>query len=110
MMFGGGPPGGGFRGPGGTGGPGGRFDSDEVLGKVYDSRVIAQLPKYLLPVKKWIGIGAGGMLVRTFTTLATPYLVGIATNYIVNGNLGGLNIFAIIFIAISVVMGFGQYW
>jgi ABC-type multidrug transport system fused ATPase/permease subunit len=110
-MFHGGPPGGGFRGPpGGPGGPGGHFDSDEVLGKVYDSRVIAKLPRYLLPVKKWIGIGAGGMLVRTFATLATPYLVAIATNDIVAGNLGGLNVIAIIFVAISVVMWFGQYW
>jgi ABC-type multidrug transport system fused ATPase/permease subunit len=110
-MFHGGPPGGGFHGPpGGPGGPGGHFDSDEVLGKVYDSRVIAKLPKYLLPVKKWIGIGAGGMLVRTFTALATPYLVGIATNDIVKGNLGGLNIIVIIFAAISLVMWIGGYW
>jgi ABC-type multidrug transport system fused ATPase/permease subunit len=110
-MFHGGPPGGGFRGPpGGPGGPGGHFDSDEVLGKVYDSRVIAKLPRYLLPVKKWIGIGAGGMLIRTFATLATPYLTGIATDYIVKGNLGGLNIIAIILVAISVIMWFGGYW
>jgi len=106
-MFGGGPPGGGFRGPPG---PGGRFDSDEVLGKIYDSRVVAKLPRYLLPVKKWLGIGAVGMLVSALTTLATPYLVAIATNDIVAGNLGGLNIVAIIFVAISVVMWFGGYW
>jgi ABC-type multidrug transport system fused ATPase/permease subunit len=112
MMFGGGPPGGGFRGPGGPGGPGpgGRFDSDEVLGKVYDSRVIAKLPKYLLPVKKWIGIGAGGMLIRTVVTILTPYLTGVATDNIVNGNLGGLNMVAIILVAISAVMWFGGYW
>jgi hypothetical protein len=61
----------------------GRFDSEDILGKAYDSRVIGRLPAYLLPVKKWIGIGAIGMVVRTFATLATPYLVGIATNYIV---------------------------
>ena len=54
----------------------GGFDSDEVLGKVYDSRVIGKLPKYLAPVKGWISIGAGGMLVRTLATLAAPYLVG----------------------------------
>jgi len=106
-MFHGGPPGGGFhRGPGG---PGARFDSDDVLGKVYDSRVIAKLPRYLLPVKKWISIGAGGMLIRTFATLATPYLVALATNDIVAGNLNGLDIIAIIFVAISVIMWFGQY-
>jgi ABC-type multidrug transport system fused ATPase/permease subunit len=106
-MFHGGPGGGFHRGP--PGAHGDRFDSDEVLGKVYDSRVIAKLPRYLLPVKKWIGIGTGGMLVRTLTTLATPYLIGIATNYIVQGNLGGLNIIAIIFVVISVLMWFGQY-
>jgi ATP-binding cassette subfamily B protein len=101
-------PGGGFhRGP--PGAQGGRFDSDEVLGKIYDSRVIAKLPRYLLPVKRWIGMGAGGMLVRTLTTLATPYLIGIATNYIVQGNISGLNIIVIIFVVISVIMWFGQY-
>jgi ATP-binding cassette subfamily B protein len=81
-----------------------------VLGKVYDSRVIAKLPRYLLPVKKWIGVGALGMLIMSLTTLATPYLTGVATNYIVNGNLGGLNIIAIIFVAISVIMWFGGFW
>jgi ABC-type multidrug transport system fused ATPase/permease subunit len=106
-MFHGGPGGGFHRGPGG---PGGGFDSDEVIGKVYDSKVIAKLPKYLLPVKKWIGIGALGMLISSLTTLATPYLTAIATNYIFRGNLGGLNIIAIIFVVISVVMWFGGYW
>jgi ABC-type multidrug transport system fused ATPase/permease subunit len=105
-MFHGGP-GGGFR--GGPGGHRGGFDSDEVLGKVYDSRVIGKLPRYLLPVKRWISLGAGGMLIRTLTTLATPYLIGIATNYIVQGNIGGLNIIVIIFVVISVIMWFGQY-
>jgi ABC-type multidrug transport system fused ATPase/permease subunit len=104
-MFHGGPPGGGFRGP-----PGRGFDSDEVLGKIYDSRVIAKLPRYLLPVKKWIGVGALGMLIMSLTTLATPYLTAIATNNIVAGNLGGLNIVAIAFVAVSVVMWFGGYW
>jgi ABC-type multidrug transport system fused ATPase/permease subunit len=104
-MFHGGPPGGGFRGP-----PGRGFDSDEVLGKIYDSRVIAKLPRYLLPVKKWIGIGALGMLIMSLTTLATPYLTAIATNYIVQGNLGGLNIIVIAFVAVSAVMWFGGYW
>jgi ABC-type multidrug transport system fused ATPase/permease subunit len=104
-MFHGGPPGGGFRGP-----PGRGFDSDEVLGKIYDSRVIAKLPRYLLPVKKWISVGALGMLIMSLTTLATPYLTAIATNNIVAGNLGGLNIVAIAFVAVSVVMWFGGYW
>ena len=32
------------------------FDEDEVLGKVYDSRVMARLPKYLAPVKTWLAL------------------------------------------------------
>jgi ABC-type multidrug transport system fused ATPase/permease subunit len=105
-MFHGGP--GGFhRGPPGSGD---KFDSDEVLGKVYDSRVIAKLPKYMLPVKKWIGVGALGMLIFSLTNLATPYLTAIATNYIFQGNLSGLNIIAIVFVVISVTMWFGGYW
>jgi len=48
---------------------GGHFDSDEVLGKVYDNRVVARLPKYLAPVKGWIGLGTSGIVVRSLATL-----------------------------------------
>jgi ABC-type multidrug transport system fused ATPase/permease subunit len=106
-MFHGGPPGGFHQGPPGSGD---KFDSDEVLGKVYDSRVFAKLPRYLLPVKKWIGVGALGMLIFSLTNLATPYLTAIAINYIVQGNLGGLNIIVIVFAVISIAMWFGGYW
>ena len=103
-----------FHGPGGfhgphPGGPGGHFDSDEVLGKVYDSRVIGKLPKYLAPVKKWIGIGAGGMLVRTLATLAAPYLVGLATDRIIGGQLGQAGIIVIFYVLASLFMWGGQY-
>jgi ABC-type multidrug transport system fused ATPase/permease subunit len=111
-MFGGG--GGGFgRGGGGGGGGGGmhsRFDSDEVLGKAYDSRVMGRLPKYLLPVKKWISVGAIGMIVRTLATMATPYLVGVGTNDILKGDLHGLNIVVILIFGIALVTWVGQYW
>jgi ABC-type multidrug transport system fused ATPase/permease subunit len=87
-----------------------RFDSDEVLGKAYDSRVIARLPKYMLPVKKWISVGFIGMLVRTLATMATPYLVGVGTNYILKSDLHGLGITVIIIFAIALVTWVGQYW
>jgi ABC-type multidrug transport system fused ATPase/permease subunit len=96
-----------FRGGGGYGQ--GSFDSDEVLGKVYDSRVIGKLPRYLAPVKRWIGLGAGGMLVRTLTTLAAPYLVGIATNRIISQDFGGLGMIVIWFVIISLMTWGGQY-
>jgi ABC-type multidrug transport system fused ATPase/permease subunit len=105
-MFHGGPGGGFGRGHG----PGGRFDDEEELGKVYDSKVISRLPAYLLPVKRWISIGALGMLIRTLTTLATPYLVGLAADRIIKGNMSGLDILAIIFLVVTVIMWFGGYW
>jgi ABC-type multidrug transport system fused ATPase/permease subunit len=94
--------GGGYHGPG-------HFDADDVLGKVYDSRVIARLPRYLLPVKRWIGLGAGGMLLRTLAILAMPRLVGIATDNIIQGNLGVLDIVVIIYAAVALAMWGGQY-
>ncbi len=97
------------RGGGGHGGGGGRFDYDDVLGKAYDSRVMARLPAYLLPVKRWIGIGAIGMVIRTLATLATPYLVRLGTDYIVKGDLGGLDIVVIISIGIAMLMWFGLF-
>src|SRR4030042_584020 len=107
MMHGGG---GGFHahGPGGPPGHGG-FDSDDVLGKVYDSRVIGKLPKYLAPVKGWISLGAGGMLVRTLATLASPYLVGLATDRILNGDISGLGIIVILYVVMSLLTWGGQY-
>jgi ATP-binding cassette subfamily B protein len=100
MMHGGG--GGPFHGHGG-------FDSDDVLGKVYDSRVFGKLPKYLAPVKGWISIGAGGMLVRTLATLAAPYLVGVATDRIIGRDFGGLGIVVIFYVLTALLTWGGQY-
>lgn len=88
---------------------GGRFDSDDVLGKVYDSRVIGKLPRYLAPVKGWIGLGASGMLFRTLATLAAPYLVGIATDRILSRNLSGLGPIFFFYMIILLVTWAGQY-
>ena len=85
------------------------FD-DEVLGKVYDSKVIARLPKYLAPVKLWIALGASGMVIRALAALAMPYLVAIAIDrFIQTGNLGGLNIIVIVFIGAALLVWAGQY-
>jgi ABC-type multidrug transport system fused ATPase/permease subunit len=96
-------------GGGGGRGMGGRFDSDD-RGKAYDSRVIGRLPEYLLPVKRWLGLGALGMLVRTLATMATPYLVGKATDYIVKGNIHGLNVVLILSVIALALMWLGMNW
>ena len=97
-----------FHGGGGHGG-GGRFDQDEELGKVYDSRVIGRLPRYLKPVTKLIVTGALGMLVRTGTTLALPYMVAIAINNISAKDLGALNTSVIFLAVIAVATWAAQY-
>jgi len=85
------------------------FD-DEVLGKVYDSKVVARLPKYLAPVKLWIALGASGMIMSALATLAMPYLVGVAIDrFIQTGNLSGLNIVVILFIGAALLVWAGRY-
>ena len=86
------------------------FDEDETLGKVYDSKVIARLPKYLAPVKLWIALGASGMLIRSLAALAIPYLVAVATDrFILEGDLDGLSIIAILCIGAALLVWAGGY-
>ena len=85
------------------------FD-DEVIGKVYDSKVISRLPRYLSPVKAWIALGATGMLMRTLATLAMPFLVGVAIDrYIQTGDLAGLNLIVMIFVGAALLVWAGGY-
>ena len=103
-----------FHGGGGGGGGfahrhGGDFDSDEVLGKVYDNRVVGRLPKYMVPVKGWLSLGVVGMVMLTAATLALPYLVGIATNSMISGDYSSLVVIMIIYIAATLVQWGGQY-
>ena len=85
-------------------------DEDEVLGKIYDSRVIGQLPKYLAPVKSWMTVGAIGMVVRSLAALASPYLVAVAIDrFVQTGNLSGLNIIVILLIGAALLVWAGQY-
>jgi len=100
-----------FRGyPGGGGHLHGAFDEDEVLGKVYDSKVISRLPKYIAPVKSWLALGAAGTVIRSLAALALPYLVAVATDrFIIEGNLGGLNIIAILYIGATLAVWAGEY-
>ncbi|MDD5037819.1 MAG: ABC transporter ATP-binding protein [Dehalococcoidales bacterium] len=85
-------------------------DEEEMLGRAYDWRVIKRLPKYLIPVKSWIALGAAGMIIRSIASLALPYLIAVATDrYIQTGNLSGLNVVAIFFAATTILVWAGQY-
>ena len=50
------------------------------------------------------------MVVRSLAGLAAPYLVAVATdNFIQTGNIGGLNMIAILFIGAALLVWAGQY-
>ncbi len=112
--------GGGFGGPPGVGGPGGPpiarlrgaidADDDDILGKVYDSRVIKRIPKYMSWVKGFITAGAIGTLVRSLTTVVVPIIVQKATDdYMLTGNVTGLTLIALAYVGLSLVMWAGTY-
>jgi ABC-type multidrug transport system fused ATPase/permease subunit len=85
-------------------------DEDDMLGKVYDWHVIRRLPRYLASVKWWMIWGGIGMFIRTLASLASPYLVAIATdNFIQTGDLAGLSMIAGIFVGAALLTWGGQY-
>jgi ABC-type multidrug transport system fused ATPase/permease subunit len=85
-------------------------DQDDILGKVYDIRVIRRMPEYLAWVKKHLAVAATGTAMRTVANMALPYLVAVATNrFIITGNLSGLNIAVLVYVGFALLMWAGQY-
>lgn len=87
------------------------LDEDkEVLGRIYDWRVIRRLPPYLALVKSWMVLGGIGMVIRSLASLALPYLMAIAADrFIRTGDLDGLNIIAGAFVGATLLVWAGQY-
>ncbi len=85
-------------------------EDEEVLGRIYDWRVMRRLPQYLALVKSWMVLGAIGMVIRSLASLALPYLMAIATDrFIRTGDLDGLNLIAFIFVGAALLVWAGQY-
>ena len=84
-------------------------DTDEILGKVYDHGIIKRLTGYLADVKWHLIIGAVGIIMRTASNLVTPLLVALATNRIVDGNVNGLTIAALVYLGILLMIWVAQY-
>lgn len=97
------------------GGPGGgqlpsTFDADKVMGKVYDSRVIRRLVRYLGPVRSDLTLGALGVIIRSVSTVALPVLVGTATDALIgDGDLARLNTTILIMVAVIALGWGGRY-
>jgi len=77
-----------------------RGQREEVIyGKVYDSQVISRLIKYLIPHKLKVALATVATLVYTLTTVAVPFLIGLAiNNFIGTGDLAGLNMIILLFV------------
>jgi ABC-type multidrug transport system fused ATPase/permease subunit len=85
-------------------------DEDEVLGRIYDRRVISRLPVYLSKVKTWMLLGGSGVIIYTLASLALPYLAAIIIDdYIQKGNLDGFNIIIGLLLAALLFAWLGQF-
>jgi ATP-binding cassette subfamily B protein len=79
--------------------------SDEIVfGKPYDSKVVSRMAKYFAPHKVALPLTIVATLLYTFTLVANPYLISIAEdNYIITGNLSGLNLIVLFFLGNAVL-------
>ena len=86
-------------------------DRDDALGKVYDTKVIKRLPKYIAWVKKYLALAGIGTILRTFTNIAIPFVVAIVTNnYIQHHNVNGLNIAVLVYVGWLYYCGPDSTW
>lgn len=76
-------------------------NEEEILEKAYDSRLMKRLLAYAKPYWKQFSLAALMLLGSTLTDLARPYLLKVAIDdKIRNGDLHGLGIIGLIFIAL----------
>ena len=53
---------------------------DDVVGKAYDGRLMRRLFRYLAPYKLQAGISAAGILLKSLTDIAGPFLLAVAVD------------------------------
>jgi ABC-type multidrug transport system fused ATPase/permease subunit len=83
---------------------------DDDLGKVYDHGVMTRLVPYIRPHKKRMALAVLSMLVYAGTSYVQPLLIGVAlSHFIAKGDLRGLNLLGIAFLALVLVSWGAQY-
>ena len=107
--------GGGWHQVGQRAGPRGRLssylDEEEILGRVYEQRVVVRLWRYLSRYKSLVIVGLLCTLLSTLAIVASPWLIGTTTDrFIRQGNLTGLDIMAAIFIGNGLLGWLAGYW
>jgi ABC-type multidrug transport system fused ATPase/permease subunit len=85
--------------------------SDEIVyGRTYDSRVVGRLSGYFKAHPAAIILTIAATLLFAFTSVANPYIIGLAENdYILTGNIQGLNIIVLVLIGIGLLNWVSYY-
>jgi ATP-binding cassette subfamily B multidrug efflux pump len=60
--------------------PAAKKPEDDVVGKAYDGRLMRRLFGYLAPYKLQAGISAAGILLKSLTDIAGPFLLAVAVD------------------------------
>ena len=77
---------------------------DEVIGKVYDHRVVLRLMTYILPYKRDALLALGSVLLYTLGNVCVPLLMMIGINWAVNeGNLQRLHLVGLMFLGVTLL-------
>jgi ATP-binding cassette, subfamily B, multidrug efflux pump len=85
-------------------------DSDEILGKAYDYKLMKRLLTYLKPYIKWVVIAIILTIGVALMSTVRPYLTKIAIdNYIVNGDSSGLINIVLFLFCTLIFQGIMQY-
>ncbi len=79
---------------------------DEILGKVYDSRLMGRILLYLRPYWKLLALSFAFLLLHTGAQLLGPYITKVAIDrYIANQDIQGLDVMALSYLGV-VLLGF----
>ncbi len=86
------------------------MQSDEILGKAYDSRLMRRLLTYLWPYWRQVAVALVAILAGAGASLVQPYLFKIAIDrFIVPRRLSGLNGLAGLYLAVLVLAFASEY-
>lgn len=82
------------------------FSEEDSLGKVYDSRLMKRLLRYLKPYKWFVLFALILLLTSSGLYLIGPHLIKIAIDeYIMKNNIGGLSFIALVYLFV-LIFGF----
>jgi ATP-binding cassette subfamily B protein len=90
------------------------YQEEEALGKAYDARLMRRLLRYLRPYSTFAGLALAAILASSVLQLAQPWLTKLVIDrYIARGDLAGVNLVALAFLAVlvaSFALEYVQTW